>query len=467
MRVLLVKPNAATDSVLPPLGLGYLAAGIRDEHVVDILNCQARGLRLAAFLEEVERFRPDVLGLQVYSSDRAVVRRYVGALHERRPGLKVVLGGPHPSSVPGTVLAEFGAAVHCAFAGEAERPFARWLGRVATGCSDAEAARGVEGLVWRDGGQVRVHPSTFSMDPDVYGEPAWDLLRPESYPHAPFAAFVQRLPAATIVASRGCPYRCAFCAAGFLSGHRVRFRRPAAIVAEMLRLKHVHGIREIQFADDNLTADPEVVTALCELMLAEGVDLPWSCPNGVRVERLDRPLLALMRRAGCHSLAVGVESGSPRILRKVCKGTDLAAVRKGLQLIREAGIVTVGYFMLGFPGETDAERRATIALALQLPLDRAHFMLYCPLPGTPLYAEACRSPSFQADADFGFDSAIHVPEGTTAGRLLRQQKEAFLRFYLRPHQLSVLLGSSRSPAHFWHLAGRIRRWLLSPARPAH
>ncbi len=460
MRILLVKPNASTDSIVPPLGLGYLAEQLRRDHDVAILNCLARDLNLTEFLGEVKRFVPDVVGLQVYTSDREVVRRYLGRLHELHPRPTIVVGGPHPSSVPELVLDELGPAVDFAFAGEAELPFKQWIAQHEAGPLAADNIRDIPGLIWRDGARTVVNPPVFAADLSIFGEPAWDLLRPETYPHSPFAAFVQRLPVVPIIASRGCPYRCAFCAAGFLSGHRIRYRAAEAVVDEMLRLKRDHGIREIQLADDNFTANPRLVAELCELMLARGVDLPWSCPNGVRVERLDGPLLALMRRSGCHSLAVGIESGSPRILTKVCKEIDLERIRAGLHLIRRAGIITVGYFMLGFPSETDAERRQTMALSLDLPLDRAHFMLYCPLPGTPLYDEARRSARFRDDADYGFNSAIHVPQGTTARRLVLQQKEAFMRFYLRPHQLAVLLGSARSPTHLWHLAGRIRRWLL-------
>ncbi len=461
MRVLLVKPRSHTDSVTPPLGLGYLAEQIRGHHRVAVLDCLARGLTTEGLLREVRRRQPQVVGIQVYTSDREVVRRYLRALSRLHPMPVIVVGGPHPSSVPQSVLQDLGPAVAFAFAGEAELPFARWLDLLEAGDLSPESLGDVPGLIWRRGGEVVANSPAFQQDLDRHGEPAWDILRPERYPHSPFAAFVKAFPAVPIIASRGCPHRCAFCAAGTLSGHRIRYRSPEAVVEEILRLKRCHGIREFQLADDNFTARPRHVARMCELLLERGVNLPWSCPNGVRLERLDSALLALMRSSGCHSLAVGIESGSPRILEKIHKRIDLARIREGLHLVRKAGIVTVGYFMLGFPTESHQERIQTIRLSLDLPLDRAHFMLYCPLPGTPLYEEARTSSRFAPDGDFGFNSTIHVPVGTTATRLALQQKEAFLRFYLRPRQLGLLLGSARSPAHLVHLAGRVRRWLLS------
>ena len=90
-----------------------------------------------------------------------------------------------------------------------------------------------------------------------------------------------------------------------------------------------------------------------------------------------------MKRSGCYSLAVGIESGSKRLLAKIHKGISLERVPATLEMIRDAGIRTVGYFILGLPTETREERNQTISLALSLPLDLANFMLYCPLPGTP------------------------------------------------------------------------------------
>lgn len=466
MRVLLVRPNARYDSIVPPIGLGYLAAHIRDRHEVGILDCEAKNLGVEGLADFVDRFRPDVIGFQMYSSDRTLVRSYLTRLGRMASRPVIVAGGPHPSSVPQGVLDEFAPHIDYAFAGEAEIALSKFLSVLEDKSTGPEALAGVPGLIWRDQGAIRVNPSYFHPDLDDLGMPAWDLLRPEFYPHSPYAAFTQHLPVTLVSASRGCPNRCTFCAAGYLSGHRVRYRSPEAIVDEIEWLKNSHGIREIQFSDDNLTADPDVVARLCEIMIDRRLDVPWSCPNGVRSDTLSQELLQLMRRSGCYSLAVGIETGSKRLLAKIHKGISLDRVPATLEMVQEAGIRTVGYFILGLPTETPEERRQTISLALSLPLDLANFMLYCPLPGTPLYDEVAGTGRFIDAEWYNFSSVIHVPEGTTRARLKWDQRTAFLRFYLRPRQLSLLLKSARSHSHLMYILKRINRWLVGLSRPS-
>ena len=127
MRVLLVRPNARYDSIVVPIGLGYLAAHIRERHEVSLLDCEARNMDVEGLADRVERFRPDVIGFQMYSSDRTVVRSYLTRLSRMAIRPVVVAGGPHPSSVPREVLDEFAPHIDYAFAGEAEIAFAKFL----------------------------------------------------------------------------------------------------------------------------------------------------------------------------------------------------------------------------------------------------------------------------------------------------------------------------------------------------
>jgi radical SAM superfamily enzyme YgiQ (UPF0313 family) len=467
MRVLLVKPNSKADSIVPPLGLGYLATQIRDRHEVQVLNCLLQDLDLQAFLRRARRFRPDVVGLQIYTSDRNVSRDYLRGLSQLSPRPLLVAGGPHPSSLPQRVLEDFAPELDYAFAGEAEVGFARFLECLQSGAMDDSELAEIPGLIRRTAAGVAVNPSEFLQDLERYGEPSWDLLRPETYPPSPYAAFARKLPVAPLVASRGCASRCTFCAAGCLSGYRVRYRSPQAVLAEIERLIRVHGVREIQFADDNFTLNREVVTEICEQMIARGLDVPWSCPNGVRLDSLDPELLRLMKRSGCYSLAVGIETGSKRLMKKIHKGINLDQVRDRIALIREAGILAVGYFILGFPTETPAERQQTIDLALSLPLDLANFMLCCPLPGTPIYDEVVSGNRFIDAEWYTFTSTIHVPEGETPISMRKIQRSAFLRFYLRPRQLALLAGGIRSWRHLMYISQRINRWLFKKSYLLH
>lgn len=453
MKIVLIKPYSNFPTRIPHLGLGYLAASLLEQgHAVEILDCPRENLDARLLAERTRMARPDLLGISLFSSDLPAARAIARQVRRDLPGTPLVLGGPHPTVMPGQTL-DYIPEADYVLAGEAEESLPR-LAAALAGKTGGQAS--IPGLAWREGGRVRSNPPVLPADLDNPGRPAWHLLQPALPSLAPHGAFLRSWPAAPLITTRGCPFPCTFCAGRSISGRRIRTRSLEGILEEIDYLQKDFGIREIHFEDDNFTFDPERTALLCEALLRRPVQLHWCCPNGVRLDTLTTGLLRLMRRAGCYSLALGIESGSDAVLRRIRKQLRTGQIREQVELIRASGIKTTGFFILGFPGETAAEIRETIRFALALPLDRAQFSTFLPLPGTEYFDSYLQQvPLDQVPWDHFFTTdVIYAPEGLTVARMIRMQRQAFLRFYIRPRILGGLLTEIRSPRQIRHLLAR-------------
>lgn len=457
MKLALVKPNDVSDSVQPNLGLGYLAAAAQGCEVM-VIDAIRERLSPRGLLARLQAFQPDLVGFQVNSFSLRWTEEALLFVRQALPFAKVVLGGPHPTLCPLGTLERFKDLVDFIVIGEGEDAIAGLVERWPGGEVSPEVLKGLPGVAFHDGEGVKYEtPST------VNGKwlsviPRWDLMDPRTYPPSPHSAFFREMPVAPIIASRGCPFPCTFCAGGILHGRRVRYRPIEVVIEEIGLLRQRYGVREFHFVDDNLTSKAEYVHALCDAIMKHFGRLTWSCPNGVRLDTLDREVLRHMVESGCYALGFGIESGSPKVLKRMRKGITVDEVREKVALAHEMGLHTRGFFILGYPGEEESDIAATIKLALELPLDAAHFMFFHPIPGTAAYKEAEALGEINMDAPT-FAEVAFVPKGLTASRLRSLRRAAFLKFYLRPKTLVGLLSEVRGPRHFYFIARRAIRWL--------
>jgi magnesium-protoporphyrin IX monomethyl ester (oxidative) cyclase len=187
--------------------------------------------------------------------------------------------------------------------------------------------------------------------------------------------------------SRGCSSRCSFCSARGLWG-TFRGLSPAKVLEELELLKLKYGVQEVQFIDDNLTADKVRARAIFQGMIDRKLDLAWSAPNGVALHTLDEDLVRLMRQSGCYRLVLPIESGSARVLTRIMrKPLQIEKVPAQVDFIRKQGIGIDAYFVVGMPGETLQEIKMTFDLAFCLGIFRSHFSFVMPIPGTPVYEQ--------------------------------------------------------------------------------
>lgn len=454
MKILLTNPVNRSYVIMPSLGLGYLAALLTaDGHDVRILNCIKERMTHKQFAEHIRKEQYDVIGFQVYSYDLNSVRHHLKSVKLASPATCTIAGGPHPSGDPSGTL-KYLQNLDFAFQGEAERGLPMLIRQIANGQTDFFA---IPGLAWKGADTIHVNPPQVVDDLDTLPMPAWDLLIPETYPEAPHGAFSKEFPAAPIIITRGCPSNCTFCAGSSINAKKIRRRSIDNVIAELRHLKN-RGIREFHIEDENFSLSRQYVLEFCRRLGEESLGMSWSLPSGVRLDTLERDMLLAMAKAGCYSLAVGIEFGSDRILELTRKGVTLETIRRKMELFKGVDIKVTGFFMLGIPGETREEMAATARFSRSLPLDRAQFNIFMPLPGSNEWDKLVEKGWLPENIDwsrFFVHDVAYVSGDLSARELKRIHRHAVLRFYLRYNILKKLLAEITSFRHFKHLFKRL------------
>lgn len=331
------------------------------------------------FRDVLRRIRPDVVGVTALSPSYPSALRACEIVKEELPGCITVIGGPHPNALPVEVASE--PQVDAAVFGEGEGPLTDILDAVRQG----RTIVGLGGVAARDpGGRVvKGPPGRKIEDLDGLGWPAKGLLYD---PHG----LVKRDNHGLVMFSRGCPYKCEFCASPTLWSYQVRFRSPADMADEMYATYKTYDTRYFSFEDDTFTLNRKRIMALLDEIIARGLPkvpgFRWTA--NTRPDRVDPELLAKMKQAGCAAVAIGVEFGSERMLKKMRKDFTADDARRAVREIKAAGLISSGQFLVGMPTETAAEMWETIALADELEVDSVMLSVATPLPGTALHNEA-------------------------------------------------------------------------------
>ncbi len=385
MNILLINPylkrpagslRKRTQSCLPSLGLGYIASVLEREKIhVRVIDTQAEEvcLRLLPKRVKEEEGEYDFIGITSVSSTIDIALGMAKICKEIFKNARVVMGGVHATVLPDEVLSsEY---VDYVIRGEGEYTFLDLV--------KGKREDDVPGLSFKENGRIIQNAAREPIaDLNSLPFPAYHLMPMHRY--FPTQGLYKRLPVIGIIGSRGCPFKCTYCASNSIwaKGGKVRFRSAENILEEIKLLMRNYRIREIVFHDDMFTAKRSLVSELCESIIKEGIDLTWVCMS--RVDAVDEHLLRLMKVAGCHQICFGVESADQQILRNIQKNISLDQVEKAVALTKKVGIDVRSSFMLGNPGETEETLKKTINFALRLNPDFASFNITTPYPGTEL-----------------------------------------------------------------------------------
>ena len=365
MTVLLVHlPVGFEESY--PLSLASVASSIVEAgYSVEGLDVGRVGLRGLA--GRLQRGDVRVVGLSAWSPGRLDTIQAIRAVREAPNHPFLVLGGPHPSLEPQDLDAD------AVVVGEGEWAFRDLVDALAAG----RTVEGIPGVRTKES-----NSATSAREPaDLAALPLPDrsVFSVGDYQrdHLPRG---RRYTAD--VTSRGCLYQCSFCSAPKLWGRGHRYRPAEQVQANWKALHLDHGIHSILVEDDLFTQRRERVVELCETLIARPPGLTWELLNGIRPESVDPALLVLMARAGCTRMAFSIETGQTDHLRAMGRSPNVERVREHVAAAQKAGISTTGYFLIGLPRETAAERQQTFRYATTLDLDMAHFSIASAWPGT-------------------------------------------------------------------------------------
>ncbi|MCD6575253.1 radical SAM protein, partial [Candidatus Aerophobetes bacterium] len=235
-----------------------------------------------------------------------------------------------------------------------------------------------------------------------------------------------------IMTSRGCPFSCIFCSSSQLFGKIWRARTPENVIEEIKLLKDKYEVKEIEFLDDTFTLNKKRAEKICDLLIEKNLGISWSCSS--RVDTINEALIEKLKKAGCHTIYVGIESGSQEILDIISKGITLTQAEKTIDLIKKVKLNSFATFIIGIPGETVKTIKKTINFAKKLSPSFVQFTICTPYPGTKLF-EMAKEKGWLLTKDWSkytiLDQVMKLP-GQVATNLNRWLLRAYLSFYLRP-----------------------------------
>ncbi|MBI4187703.1 MAG: cobalamin B12-binding domain-containing protein [Chloroflexi bacterium] len=431
LKVTLINPPQFTGYPQPPIGLALLAAVLeREGYQVTVLDANALQLRpenLASYIADT-----DVIGLTAVTPTIATALSIAHHLKQDNPDRTIILGGVHATLLPEETLAE-STQIDIIVRGEGEETIIELLRAL----ENKQPIGNIAGITYRKDGKIISTPARKALtDIDSLPFLAYHLLPWQRYrPHPPHG---RALPFAALVTSRGCPYRCAYCSKPVF-GSRFLAQSPERVVAEVSYIKERFGIKEIAFYDDVFTLNKKRTHAIADSLVQKNIKLFWTCE--ARVNLVDKELLRHIKQAGCYAIAYGIESASPEILKTLHKDITLEQVSEAISNSREAGLQTIGYFMLGSPGETPETIKQTIRFAIKLRLDFAQFSVTTPFPGTELYnlLETGKKnipwQSFVYSTAGSQSTPVFENDRLTRNDLRPWTRRAYREFYLRPTYL--------------------------------
>jgi anaerobic magnesium-protoporphyrin IX monomethyl ester cyclase len=266
----------------------------------------------------------------------------------------------------------------------------------------------------------------------------------------------RRLPFALVVASIGCPFGCRFCVAGAMA---YRYRAVDNVMEELEDLRAL-GVREIMFNDPTFTVSKKRVLDFCGRMVEKGFAFSWVC--NAHLATLDEETAAALRKAGCHTLMIGVESGEEDILVASNKKITRAKAVEAFRIARRAKLRTLAYFIIGMPGETRESAQRTIDFARELNPDFASFTVLTPDIGSPLRRESIEKGLLDPEI-LTFDSTappVFSSGGLPIEEIWKLRQRAVRSFYLRPSYLFKKLLGIRSIRDFVILAEQAKAMFL-------
>jgi len=379
---------------LPPLGLAYVAAALeKADFQVEILDNYNLKKSIEQIKQEIRKLKPEIVGITCGSVTYRPCIETAKAVKEVLPSCKIVVGGWQPTYMPESLLQH--QEIDYLVMGEGERAMVELAKNIIRGQSRSDVTK-ISGVAYRHHGKIVKVPSLLIKDLDQIPFPARHLLPMHIYDRR--APYFDASPVDTMNVVRGCPHNCAYCETKKLWGSRVRAFSSPRVVEEINDLAQNYGSKGVYFVGDNFTINKKRTAELCNLLKKENLDIEWVCDS--RVDQVSRELLKKMKDAGCRTIWFGVESGSPQILKKLNKKITMDQVIHAFHLCKEQGIRIACSFMLGIPGETIEDMKATFKFARKLDPDWCQFNAFVAVPGSALYREVMKNKLYDRIEDF-------------------------------------------------------------------
>lgn len=351
----------------PPIGLGYSAEFLTHHKVEnDVLDMRFPDTNKWENLKDkIKEFNPDLIGFAVHTYRHDVPYSLVSEIKKLNPSIKIILGGPHASTIRAQILEE----------SEADYALSYEAEKILLDLCNGVPLEEIKGLIYRDKAKIKSNQDAPFLDLNQIPFPKYEKF--------PLKKYVRKQ--INIASSRGCPYSCTFCSIKTTVGRPVRIRTPESVVEE-IEYWYNKGYKDFDIIDDHFLHNKERVAKICDKLIESNMkDLHLICGNGIRADKVDREILKKMRIAGFKQFSIGVESSNNEVLKRMKKAETVEQIDNAIKLSCEAGIDVSLMFIVGMPGETKEDIKNSIKLAMKYPVNNANFYNPIPFLGTELY----------------------------------------------------------------------------------
>jgi len=375
-----------------PVGPMYLASCLREdnrERYIEIFDTKLSFDVAGDLKKYMRRIRPDLVGIKAYSRDSDLLTHLCRLIKRIDRKCIIVAGGPYANAKGESLLED--PFIDFSVLHEGEITFVELVNRLEKG----EDTDDIKGIIYRKKDEIIKTPEReFIHNLDFIPLPAYDLTDDPRYNKRYYEyidgdkrypdAVQVRAKAMTIFTSRGCPYNCIYCHNIF--GKKFRARSSGHVWKEMKLLYNDYGVHQFFIWDDIFNLDKRRAHEICDLIIESGYDIKLAFPNGLRGDLMDRDLIFKLKEAGTFFITYAIETASSRLQKLIKKNIDLDKLREIITVTsREAGILTQGFFMFGFPTETEEEMYLTIDYAVKSDLDFTSMFIVNPFEGTELF----------------------------------------------------------------------------------
>jgi len=415
----------------PPLGLLYLATCLKNAgHLVKVVDCVPMQIGYPELSEIITEFDPFLVGVTTYTTGMWDVLTTINQVKQCSSEIFTLLGGHHVNLYPSESIKYNN--VDFILQGEAENTIVQ-LVQMLSRNANAEELLSIDGIgFFRNNIPYLNSKPAYIANLDSLPIPDRSFLPAHIYK----SVIGRNNMLATIMSSRGCPFRCTFC---YTPNKQYRSRTNENIIAEIKYLIQF-GFKELFFFDDLFALKAEKVISFSNMLLQENIQIEWSFR--ARVNTISNDLINEIKKSGVHRIQFGLESGVDATLKRIKKDTNTQLIRDAIRICRKNGVQTVGSFIIGLPYESQKDIEETIRFSKNIGLNYAQFNIFMPYPFTEAYLDGLKNNAFthdywQAFAENPLEKAesFQMEYWTTEVSkeyLFKTVKKAFHSFYLRP-----------------------------------
>lgn len=463
-RFLLINPSQSVSvyrksklkaalSEIPLLSLAVLGAMLEKNGIKPKILDLSVSENPAQDLEKtIKEFSPQFAGITFTTPLAYEAKEIAKKIKEINPKITIIAGGVHSSAMPLEVINR--SCFDIAVWGEGDETIVE----IAKG---KELAK-IKGIAYRKGHKPVITPKRELIENlDSLPFPAWHLYDLSKYKTSRLTS--RKSPVGAIATSRGCVFNCSYCNKSVF-GRKFRYMSPERVVDEMEHTLKC-GFKEIHIWDDNFSTIIDRAKKICDIIIERKLNFPWCLETGIRVDCADQEFFDKAKKAGCYAVYMGVESGDDEILKRIGKEITTDMVRRTFKMAKKAGMETVGFFMIGLPGETIEKMEKTIKFATELEMDYAKVTITVPFPATRLFEELDKKGLIKTrdwrKYNFHTPAKVYTHENLDWDTLDKYYHKFYRKFYFRPKYLAKRIGNGILTGRiFWDFYYFVKTWIV-------